>query len=166
MFREMRRKAQLLSKEESITILNEATSGVLAVLGDEDYPYAVPLSHAFHEGKIYFHCAKSGHKLDAINRHPLASFCVIYEDSVVPEKYTTFFRSVIAFGRVRPLEDPSEKRAALEILAQKFSPDYEEGRLKEIDMLFGNVVVLEFTIEHMTGKEAIELVKEKASNKE
>lgn len=163
MFREMRRKAQLLSQEESLSILNEATSGVLALLGDDDYPYAVPISHAYHNGKIYFHCAKSGHKLDAVARHPKASFCVIGEDRVVPERFTTFFRSVIAFGRVRPLEAPAEKRAALEILAAKFSPDHEEGRLKEIDTLFSNVVVLELAVEHMTGKQAIELVKMKAA---
>jgi nitroimidazol reductase NimA-like FMN-containing flavoprotein (pyridoxamine 5'-phosphate oxidase superfamily) len=161
MFREMRRKAQLLTETESIAILNKATSGVLAVLGDEDYPYAVPISHAYYDGKIYFHCAKAGHKLDALAQHPQASFCVVDEDRVVPEKFTTFFRSVIAFGQVRTLENPVKKRAALEILAAKFSPDYKEGRLKEIDMLFENVTVLEFVIEHMTGKEAIELVKEK-----
>lgn len=165
MFREMRRKSQLLSEKESLSIVNEATSGVLAVLGDEDYPYAVPLSHAYQDGKIFFHCAKSGHKLDAIARSQKASFCVVGQDLVVPEQFTTVFRSVIAFGRVRPLEDPAEKRAALEILAAKFSPDHEEGRLKEIDTLFSNVVVLELAVEHMTGKEAIELVKEKKSGK-
>jgi nitroimidazol reductase NimA-like FMN-containing flavoprotein (pyridoxamine 5'-phosphate oxidase superfamily) len=165
MFREMRRKSQLLSETENIAILNEATSGVLAVAGDDNYPYAVPISHVFHDGKIYFHCAKTGHKLDALARHPLASFCVVGEDRVVPEKFTTYFRSVIAFGRVRTLEEINEKRAALEILAEKFSPEYEEGRLKEISSLLGNVVVLEFTIEHMTGKEAIELVHERQRDK-
>ncbi|HWQ50633.1 MAG TPA: pyridoxamine 5'-phosphate oxidase family protein [Terriglobales bacterium] len=161
MFREMRRKAQLLPEAESIAMLTEATSGVLAVLGDDDYAYAVPLSHVYHDGKIYFHCAKAGHKLDAVMRHSKASFCVVGKDQVVPEKYTTFFRSVIAFGRVRVLEDAAEKRAALEVLAARFSPDHEEGRKKEIDMLIGNVALLEFTVGHMTGKEAIELVKEK-----
>ncbi len=159
MFREMRRKTQLIPSSESIAILNEGTSGVLAVLGDDDYPYAVPISHAYHDGKLFFHCAKAGHKLDALARNPKASFCVVGEDQVVPEKFTTFFRSVIAFGRVRNLEDAAEKRAALEILAAKFSPDHEEGRLHEIDTLFDNVFVLELTIEHITGKEAIELVK-------
>lgn len=68
MFREMRRKKQALSLEESIAVLNHGTSGVLAVSGDNDYPYAVPLSYAYHDGKIFFHCAKTGHKLDAVAR--------------------------------------------------------------------------------------------------
>ena len=69
MFREMRRLGQMLSAEECESILRSATNGVLAVAGDDDYPYAVPLSFVYHEGKIYFHSAVSGHKLDAIARN-------------------------------------------------------------------------------------------------
>ncbi|MBE6898965.1 MAG: 5-nitroimidazole antibiotic resistance protein, partial [Ruminococcaceae bacterium] len=65
MFRDMRRKQQALPYEESVTILESASSGVLAVLGDEGYPYTVPLSYVYREGKLYFHCASEGHKLDA-----------------------------------------------------------------------------------------------------
>ena len=69
MFRTMRRKAQQLSREESEQILRDVTSGVLAVYGDDGYPYAVPVSHAYAEGKIMFHCAREGHKIDAIRRN-------------------------------------------------------------------------------------------------
>ena len=79
MFRQMRRNRQQLSRERCEEILSRATSGVLAVLGDEGYPYAVPLSYVYSEGKFYFHCARQGHKLDAIRREPKASFCVIDE---------------------------------------------------------------------------------------
>lgn len=96
-FREMRRKRQLLSDEESIRILKTATAGTLALLGDEDYPYAVPLSYVYNDGRLYFHSALNGHKIDAIRKYDKASFCVIEKDEVRPEKYTTFFRSVIAF---------------------------------------------------------------------
>ena len=96
-FREMRRKRQQLSKEESIAILEKATAGTLALLGDDDYPYAVPISYVYHEGKLYFHSALAGHKVDAIRKCENASFCVIEQDDVQPKKYTTFFRSVIAF---------------------------------------------------------------------
>ncbi len=161
MFREMRRKKQALSTEECIACLDSGTSGVLAVSGDNDYPYAVPLSYVYHDGRIIFHGAKSGHKLDAIARNEKASFCVIQQDHVVPEKYTTYFRSVIAFGKMHILEGESEKRIAIEILAAKYSPNDEEGRLKEIDREFNILCMFELTIEHMTGKEAIELVKEK-----
>ncbi len=89
MFREMRRKRQQLPEEECLRILREATSGVLAVEGDGGYPYAVPLSFAHADGRLYFHIARSGHKLDALRRNPRASFCIIDEDRVVPEEYTT-----------------------------------------------------------------------------
>ena len=99
-FREMRRKRQLLSDEESIGILKNATAGTLALLGDNDYPYAVPISYVYHERKLYFHSALAGHKVDAIRNCDKASFCVIDKDDVQPEKYTTFFRSVIAMMKV------------------------------------------------------------------
>lgn len=85
MFREMRRKKQLLPEEEAIAILKEGTFGVLALSGDDGYPYAVPISYVYEGGKLWFHCAKSGHKLDAIRREPKASFCVTAQDKVVPE---------------------------------------------------------------------------------
>ncbi len=159
MFREMRRKKQVLSLEESIAVLDNGTSGVLAVSGDNDYPYAVPLSYVYHNRKIFFHCAQTGHKLDAITRNEKVSFCVIDQDNVVPQEYTSYFRSVIAFGKARILDNEDEKRSALEILAAKYSPDHEQGRLQEIEKHFKQVCVVELVIEHLTGKEAIELVK-------
>lgn len=161
MFREMRRKKQILSHIESVEILNNGTSGVLAICGDVGYPYAVPLSYAYSNSKIYFHCAKSGHKIDAIAQNDKASFCVISQDDVISQEFTTYFRSVIAFGKIRILEDETEKRIALETLAAKYSPAYEEGRLQEIDKLFEQTCAVELAIEHMTGKEALELVKMK-----
>ena len=101
MFREMRRKKQVLSKEECELVLERGTSGVLAVLGEGGYPYAVPLSYVYADGKIVFHCAKQGHKLDAIAKNDKVSFCVVDLDDIQPERYTTYFRSVIAFGRAR-----------------------------------------------------------------
>ena len=160
MFREMRRKRQLLSIEESISILKKMTSGVLAVAGDGGYPYAVPLSYVYCGDKIYFHSAKLGHKIDAIIKCNKVSFCVIEQDKVMPEEYTTYFRSVVVFGKAHILDD-GEKRKAIEILAEKYSPDQEEGRLQEIGKSFKNLCMIELAVEHMTGKEAIELVRNK-----
>lgn len=159
MFREMRRNKQVLSLEDSIAVLKSGTSGVLAVAGDDDYPYAVPLSYVYHDSKIYFHCAQTGHKLDSIKRNHKVSFCVINKDQIVPEKYTTYFRSVIVFGKAHILEEAEEKRAALEMLAAKYSPEDEPGRLDEIEKSFNHVCLIELTTEHISGKEAIELVK-------
>lgn len=160
MFRELRRKRQALSKEACAEILSRGTSGVLALAGDDGYPYAVPISYVYDGEKLYFHSAKAGHKLDAIQREPKTSFCIIDQDQIVPEEYTTYFRNVIAFGRIRILEDEEEKRAAIEKLALKYAPDDSaENRRRAIDREWKPLCMLEMTIEHLSGKEAIELVK-------
>lgn len=159
MFREMRRKRQMLSNDECIEILNKGTSGVLALLGDNDYPYAVPISYVYCNSKIYFHGAKSGHKIDAIKKYSKASFCVIDQDNIVPEEYTTYFRSVIAFGKIHIMENETEIRKAIEDLAKKYYPDDNEaGRNAEIEKEWKILCMMEFSIEHLSGKEAIELV--------
>lgn len=160
MFREMRRGRQALSQQEITAILETGTSGVLAVAGDEGYPYAVPLSYVYHDGRLYFHCAKAGHKLDAIARNPKASFCVIGQDQVVPAEYTSYFRSVIAFGTVRILEDEAEKRRAIQILSDRYAPlETAQRRDSVIDRAYPSLCMLEMTIAHATGKEAVELVR-------
>lgn len=160
MFREMRRKKQLLPDAVSREILERNTSGVLSLMGEEGYPYGVPMSYVLVGNQIFFHCAKEGHKIDAIRREEKASFCVIDQDRVISVKYTTFFRSVIAFGRVHILENEDEKRNAIRILAEKYSGDQgEEGINHEIDKHFSNLCMLQFDMEHLTGKEAIELVR-------
>ena len=162
MFREMRRKRQLLSMKDCAAILERGTSGVLALSGDNGYPYAVPLSYVYEQGKLYFHSAKSGHKLDAIRRCAKASFCVIDQDEIIPEKYTTYFRSVIVFGTVRIVEEDQEKQQAAELLALKYSPgESEESRAAEIKGAWERLCMLELSIEHMSGKEAKELRQQK-----
>lgn len=154
----MRRSRQQLSEMESLRILASATSGVLALSGDDGYPYAVPLSYHYAEGLLYFHCAQSGHKLDALAKSPKASFCVIAQDDVVPEKYTTCYRSVIAFGTVRILAGEAEKRQALSLLAAKYTPDDPEGCAEEVAKTLPHVCMLEMKIEHLTGKQGAELL--------
>ena len=162
MFREMRRKKQEISPEESTAILMRGTSGVLAVQGDNGYPYAVPISYAYYGTHIYFHCAKAGHKLDAVKRDNKVSFCVIDKDEVIPEEYTSYFRSVIAFGTIRIIENEQEKREAIEKLALKYAlTDTADHRNTSIDKEWESLCMLEMTIEHLTGKEAIELVRAK-----
>ena len=160
MFREMRRKRQQLTGAECSGILQRNTSGVLAVSGDGGYPYAVPLSYVYDGGAVYFHCAKSGHKLDAITACDKVSFCVTDQDLVVPKEYTTYFRSVILFGRAEVVEDENEINAAIEKLAKKYYPDdSDENRRAAIEKERRALVVVKIKIEHVTGKEAIELVK-------
>ena len=159
-FRAMRRKRQQLSEEESVAILKKATAGTLALLGDNDYPYAVPLSYVYQEGRIYFHSALAGHKVDAIRKCDKASFCVIEQDDVQPEKYTTFFRSVIAFGRIHIIEDEYEKLETARMLGNRYNPNHDEALQKEIEGGLSRMLMIRFDIEHLTGKEAIELVRQ------
>ena len=100
-FRTMRRKRQQMSEADGIALLQQATSGTLALLGDGGYPYAVPISYVYADGRLFFHSALSGHKVDAIRGCDKASFCVIGQDDVKPAEYTTYYRSVIVFGRIR-----------------------------------------------------------------
>ena len=160
-FREMRRKRQQLSEEESVGILQRATSGTLALLGDDDYPYAVPISYVYHEGKLFFHSALAGHKIDAIRKCDKASFCVIERDDIQPEKYTTFFRSVIAFGRIHIIEDEMEKLETARMLGNRYHPNDDEALQKEIENGLSRMVAIRFDIEHLTGKEAIELMRQR-----
>ena len=172
-FRQMRRKRQQLAEEESIAILEKATAGTLALLGDNDYPYAVPISYVYHDGKLYFHSALTGHKVDAICKCDKASFCVIEKDDVQPEKYTTFFRSVIAFGRIHIIEDEGgthdvdnivggyhEKLEVARMLGNRYNPNQEEALQKEIENGLSRMLAIRFDIEHLAGKEAIELVRQ------
>ena len=159
-FRPMRRFAQQLSREECEQILTDATSGVLAVQGDDGYPYAVPLSHVYKDGKLYFHCAVTGHKLDAIRRSDRVSFCVIARDEVLPAERTTAYISVIAFGRARIVSDEADLRCIAGLVGQKFSGDYPEDCQKEIDetIASGRLACVEITVEHLTGKCAREIM--------
>ena len=159
-FRQMRRMRQQLSEEESISILRKSTAGTLALLGDNDYPYAVPISYVYADGRLFFHSALSGHKVDAIRKCDKASFCVIERDDVQPEQYTTFFRSVIAFGRIHIIDDEKEKLATARMLGNRYNPNQEEALQKEIERGFSRMLMIRFDIEHLTGKEAIELMKQ------
>ena len=160
-FRAMRRLRQQLSEEESISILQKSTAGTLALLGDNDYPYAVPISYVYADGRLYFHSALSGHKVDAIRQFDKASFCVIEQDEVHPEKYATFFRSVIAFGRIHIIEDEGEKLATARMLGNRYNPNQEEALQKELESGMSRMLMIRFDIEHLTGKEAIELMKQR-----
>lgn len=167
MFREIRRSRQALPAEDGRDILNRNTAGVLS-LHDELYPYGVPISYAYEEssrepgalyGTVYFHCAIAGHKLEAIGRNDRVSFCVIDQDRIVPEKFTTEFRSVIAFGIARVVSDDDEKRHGLKLLAEKYSPGLEEAADAEIEGEWKHTCVVAIDLDYFSTKEAIELVR-------
>lgn len=158
MERKMRRFKQQLTEDASVEILRNATAGVLALCGEDMEPYGVPLSHVYADGKLYFHSALKGHKLDLLAQNKKASYTVIAQDEVHPETYTTYFKSVMAFGTVRIIEDCAEKLRTLQLLGRRCNPDDEVGLTKEIAGGFSRCIMLEMNIERLTGKQSIELV--------
>lgn len=154
---EMRRAKQRLSPEESLAILEKGSSGVLA-LWDGEEPYAVPLSYVYHQGKLYFHCARAGRKLEAARVCPKVSFCVVAADHVIPEKYTTAYRSVIVSGRLRIIEDEAEMVPALRLLAEKYNPGHSEDTEREISAGLSHMFMLELSADEISGKQGKELL--------
>ena len=161
MFRKMRRFVQELPQEEVEQILIEATSGVLAVQGDDGYPYAVPVSFVYHDGNISIHSAVSGHKVDAMADCDKVSFCIIGQDIISSKERTSYYKSVIAFGRVRKLTDPKEKREVGIFIGEKYSKDNREEYLEELDRMSSLMNCYEIQIEHITGKESMHLTRQR-----
>lgn len=147
----MRRKNRELPYEECIEILTNEPRGVLAVLGDYDYPYTVPMTHVFVDGKIYFHGAQTGHKNDAIKKHDKVSYCVMDKGVKAKDSWWYTFKSVIVFGKIRTLTDKDEKIEKLTYLGDKFFPTHEET-VSEINRLLDKTEVFEITIDHISGK--------------
>lgn len=166
-FRPMRRKNQALSQEECTAILRNATSGTLALLGDGGYPYALPISYVFEPpvadadgcGRLFFHSALNGHKIDAIRACDKASFCVIAQDDVHAAEYTTYFRSVICFGKIHILTDEAQKDHALRLLGNRYNPNQPALLDKELLKAARACCAIQLTIEHLTGKQSKYLVR-------
>lgn len=151
-FRFMRRTRQELSREETESILQNGTTGVLAVHGDDGYPYAVPVNYVYKDGKIYFHGAKAGHKFDAMARNEKVSFCVIARDQVVPDEFADYYKSAIAFGRVRLLAGDEALRAVYD-LGYKYNPAPAKVQA-EVAKDAAHAACFEIAIDHLTGKQA------------
>lgn len=153
MFREMIRKKQQLPEAECFEILKTQLRGVLSVLGDDDYPYGMPINHYYNEqdGKLYFHGGKNGHKIDAIRRHDKASFCVYDEGSRKEGDWALYIRSVIVFGRIELITEPEKVYRISEALSRKFTDDDAYIR-HEIECSGPRTRMFALVPEHMTGK--------------
>ena len=153
MFRKMRRIKQQLSPEECRRVLTQQPRGVLSMLGDNGYPYGIPMDHWYceAEGVIYFHCAKTGHKIDAISAYDKVSYCVMDEGCRKEGEWALNICSVVVFGRISVVEDENKKREICTNLVKKFTDD-EEYLRRELESAFPRVQCLALKIEHMTGK--------------
>ena len=153
MFREMARRKQRISQEECTKLLNQQKRGVLSVLGDEDYPYGVPVNHYYcrEENRIYFHGGRKGHRIDAVKKHDKASFCV-YDEGYRKEGVSSLnIRSVIVFGRIELIEDQKKTVEICRQLSYRFTDD-ENYIEKEIERSADKTLLLAMNIEHMSGK--------------
>lgn len=153
MFRPMRRYKQLISDEECKEVLRSEPRGVLSVIGDEGYPYGIPMDHWYSEtdGKLYFHCAREGHKLDAIRTCDKVSYCVMDKGFRKDGEWALNIRSVVIFGRIKIVDD-EEKRIEIGInLCRKFTED-ESYIEHEVKNALPRALCLELTPEHITGK--------------
>ena len=152
MFREMRRKDRAMDKEGINEILRKSEYGILSTIGQNGYPYGVPVSYIYFNDSIYFHCALAGYKLDNISINNKVSFCVVGQADPLPDKFSVQYKSVILFGRASEVSPDEKNQILLEIL-NKYSPDYTE-KGKEYISNSGKVTkVIRIDIEHITGKE-------------
>lgn len=154
-FRPLRRWKQAASVAECEEVLRTAWRGILSVLGENGYPYGIPLNFLYADGKIYFHCALEGHKLDAIRTCEKVCFTVLSEPVKNPGEWWNCFTSVICFGRIAEVRDEARKDDLLRALGAKFFPPTHD---LEADMARNapRALVLELTIDHLSGKKVRE----------
>ena len=157
MFRELRRKKNAITDEAAKELLKESRRGVLAVIGDEGYPYAVPVNYLYDEenNKIYFHGARSGHKYDSIKANDKVCFTVFGNEIVKDEEWAPYLQSVVVFGRCHLLNNDDESMEILKKLARKYYPS-EEIITDSIASSGRAVQMFEIEIEHICGKEVQE----------
>ena len=157
MFRELQRKNKQISIEECIELLRKETRGVLSVLGDDDYPYGMPMNHWYNEedGKIYFHCGKLGHRLDALRKCNKVSFCTYDSGYREDGDWALHVKSVIVFGTIEIIDDMDTIADITRKLSYKFTQDEEYIRT-EIEKYAKATLLLKLTPEHICGKQITE----------
>ena len=158
----MRRFRQMLPPDETMNILATASSGVLALCGNEEYPYAVPVSFAYDGKDIYIHSAVAGHKIDCIRANSKVSFCIISQDEVMAQEFTTYYKSVVVFGTATLLAERADIIYGLRLLAGKYSPGIDSR--EEIEKSLSRVAVIRISVDDISGKEAIELTRKRQCN--
>ena len=153
MFRELLRKNKMIPLQECLQILNDETRGVLSVIGDNDYPYGMPMNHWYNDedGKIYFHCGKAGHRLDSLKKHDKVSFCVYDKGYRNDGEWVWNVKSVIIFGKIEIVDDIDRITDITTKLSRKFTQDEEYIR-KEIELYGHETLLLQLTPEHISGK--------------
>lgn len=153
MFRQLARYKQKLTEEECEEVLSNALRGVLAVNGDDGYPYALPINFYYDSAarKIYFHSGKAGYKLDCLTRSDKASFTAMDEGVRHEGEWWLEIKSVIAFGRIERISDPEKTVEISRQLSHKFTQD-DAYINREIEKYASATLLLALSIEDLCGK--------------
>ena len=153
MFRDLARKNKELSRSECIDLLVSQTRGVLSVLGDDDYPYGMPMNHYYNpdDGNLYFHCGNIGHRLEALQKHNKVSFCTFDNGYVNEGEWAYNVKSVIVFGKIEFVDDVNVMQDIVTKLSYKFIQD-DDYIANEIKNHGHRTLLMKLNIEHMCGK--------------
>lgn len=154
MFKEMRRSELQLSEDETRKKLADCQYITLAMMGDNGYPYSLPISFVYDEGRLFIHSYKSGHKVDALTNHEKVSFSAVCENEVNAAGFTVAYTSIVAFGRAKRL-DEREKEHAIHLIIEKYSAPYKEKGERVVKSLWDKFTAFEIEIDHITGKSSM-----------
>ena len=152
MFREIKLKDRVIGDDKTIEIIKKGSYGVLSTIGEDGYPYGLPLNYTYFENCIYFHCAQKGHKLENIDFNNKVSFCVVTKSDVLSNEFDTDYESAIAFGEADVITDDSEKRDILLSVLNKYSADYLKAGNNYMKKYWDETKVIKIRIEHLSGK--------------
>jgi uncharacterized protein len=152
MFKDMRNSKRQISEGESLAILEAGEYGVLSTIGEDGYPYGVPVSYVLIDRSIYFHCATEGAKLSNIRNNNKVSFSVVGNTEVIPDKFTTKYESAIVFGKAEEINDKEEKEKVLMNIAEKYSKSFLEEGKAYISRAVDKTSIVKINIEHISGK--------------
>ena len=152
MFREIRLKDRVVTDEKAVEIIINGSYGVLSTIGEDGYPYGVPLNYTYSDNCICFHCAQEGHKLENIDFNNKVSFCVVTRSDVLSNEFDTDYESAIAFGKATVITDDSEKKDILLSVLNKYSADYLKAGSNYMKKHWDDTKVIKMKIEHLSGK--------------
>lgn len=157
MFRAVRKKKNEISLDEAKNLLRSSRRGVLAVNGDEGYPYAIPINYLYDEenNKIIFHGAKAGHKVDSVKKNDKICFTVFGNETFTEENWAPYLQSVVVFGRCHLVENRDDIISLVKKFALKYYPN-EDMVNEEIVNSGKGVQMFEIKIEHLSGKKVQE----------
>lgn len=148
----MKRIEKLMCEEDAVKVLQSGVYGNLASIGENGYPYSIPLNYVYEKGQLYFHSASDGNKVDNIEFNNKVSFSVVNYLRVLPEKFDTEYDSAVVFGKAYQIFEEKEKNHALMLLVKKYSKDYVEEGNTYITRAIHNTSVFKIQIEYLTGK--------------